>query len=179
MCKSQSASLLALTNAIIKITGQISAFNHICAVWRFLAKDFSKTIILSISETDSCCRVDLSISSTHMLSALVFRGKFLPESIFSTPANADFSRSDSPVFAIKVPIHPTKDIKVCIPPRIGKKFFHSSDVYHVIWVAILNNCWSFVNTVYSCPACSDWDFTNFIVVCIVSGSAGFILIRGI
>ena len=42
--------------------------------------------------------------------ALVFCGKFLPESIFSTPQ----------VFAIKVSIHPTKDIKVCMPPRIGR-----------------------------------------------------------
>lgn len=75
-----------------------------------------------------------------MLNALIFFCNLLPESIFSTLLNADFSRSDSPVFATKVRIHPTRDIKVCMPPRIWKKFFLSSGLYNVIWVAVLNNC---------------------------------------
>lgn len=66
-----------------------------------------------------------------------------------------------------------------MPPRIGKKSSHSSGfILSVIWVALLNNCWSFVNTVHSCPVCSDWDVTSFIVISIImSGSVG--LIRGI
>ena len=125
MCKDQSASLQALTNLIIKITGQISTFIRKCSVLFFLAKEFSKIIMLSKSKTDSSYRIDHSISSKHMRSALVFCGKSLPDSIFSTPLNADFSRSDSLVFAINVPIHATtKDIKVRMPPRTGKKSFH-------------------------------------------------------
>ena len=98
-------------------------FNHKCAVLLFLAKEFSKTIRISKSETDLSCMIDRSISSAHMRSALVFCETFLPERIFSTPANAGFIKSDSPVFANKVPIHPTKDIKVRMPPRIWEEIF--------------------------------------------------------
>lgn len=77
MWKGQFASLLLFTNLIIKINGQINAFNDKCAVLLFFAKECSKTIILSKSQTDSSCRIGRSISSTHTCSsALVFYWKF-------------------------------------------------------------------------------------------------------
>ena len=64
-------------------------------------------------------------------------GQAFPVNICTIPLKAEVRISSSPLLHMNVPMHPMKDISICIPPGRTMRCFHLSGSDHFICIATL------------------------------------------